>query len=332
MLAAVLQPLRQRFSAAQHPNVLVGLAAPDDAAVYRLNDEQAIVATVDFFTPVVDDPYAYGAIAAANALSDVYAMGGEVLFALNIAALPDDLPADIVSDILRGGADKVAEAGAAIIGGHTVKDKEPKYGLCVIGLIHPDALTAKGGARPGDVLVLTKPLGAGVITTAHKRDLATPEQVDAAVASMAHLNRAAARIAAPFHPRGGTDITGFGLLGHAYEMAAQAGVEFVFRMSAVPFLPGAVDHAREWVFPGGAFTNKEAAEAHVHFDDAIPDWQRMLLYDPETSGGLLLPIAPDRVADFVAAMHAQGENAWIVGEVRAAEQGRIEVERGERNE
>jgi len=325
MLAAVLQPLRQRFSAAQHPNVLVGLSEPDDAAVYRLNDEQAIVATVDFFTPVVDDPYAYGAIAAANSLSDVYAMGGEVLFALNIAALPDDLPSEIVSAILRGGADKVAEAGAAIIGGHTVKDREPKYGLCVIGLIHPDAVTAKGGARPGDALVLTKPLGAGVITTAHKRDLATPEQVTAAVASMARLNRAAARIAAPYRPRGGTDVTGFGLLGHALEMASQAGVEFVFRMKDIPLLPGAEEHAREWVFPGGAFTNKEAAEAHVRFDDAVPEWQRMLLYDPETSGGLLLPIAADRAAEFVAAMHAHGEDAWIIGDVRAADAGRIMV-------
>ena len=325
MLAAVLQPLQQRFSAAQHPSVLVGLAEPDDAAVYRLNDSQAIVATVDFFTPVVDDAYAYGAIAAANALSDVYAMGGEVLFALNIAALPDDLPAEIVSDILRGGADKVAEAGAAIIGGHTIKDKEPKYGLCVIGLIHPDAVTAKGGARPGDVLVLTKPIGAGVVTTALKRDLAQPEHVAAAIASMSRLNRAAARVAVAFHPRGGTDITGVGLLGHALEMASQAGVEFVFRFSEIPLLPGAAEYAQEWIFPGGASTNKAAAEAHVHFDDAIPEWQRMLLYDPETSGGLLLPIAAAHAAEFVAAMRRQGEDAWIVGEVHAADEGRIVV-------
>jgi selenide,water dikinase len=325
MLAAVLQPLQQRFPAAQHPNVLVGLAEPDDAAVYRLNDSQAIVATVDFFTPVVDDPYAYGAIAAANALSDVYAMGGEVLFALNIAALPDDLPADTVSEILRGGADKVAEAGAAIIGGHTIKDKEPKYGLCVIGIIHPDAVTAKGGAQPGDVLVLTKPLGAGVVTTALKRDLAQPEHVAAAIASMSRLNRGAARIAASFRPRSGTDITGFGLLGHSLEMASQAGVEFVFRMRDLPLLPGAAAYAQDWIFPGGAFSNKEMAAARVRFDEAIPEWQRMLLYDPETSGGLLLPIAAARAEEFVAAMRTQGEDAWIVGEVRAADEGRIVV-------
>ncbi len=235
MLAAVLQPLQHRFPADKHPNVLVGLDQPDDAAVYRLNDEQALVTTVDFFTPVVDDAYSYGAIAAANAMSDIYAMGGEVLFALNIAALPESLPMEIVSDIFRGGADKVAEAGAAIIGGHTVKDAEPKYGLAVTGLIDPRELTLKGGAQPGDALILTKPLGTGVITTAHKQEKASDEHVAIAIKSMARLNRAAARAIKPFKPRGGTDITGFGLLGHAHEMAQQAEcvVRLLFQPAAV---------------------------------------------------------------------------------------------------
>ena len=189
----MLRPLQQQFNKASYPDLLIGLDQPDDAAVYRLSDRLAIVQTVDFFTPVVDDPYAFGAIAAANALSDVYAMGGEVLFALNIAALPDDLPAEVVSEIFRGGAEKVAEAGAVIAGGHTIRDQEPKYGLCVTGIVDPAQATTKGGARPGDLLVLTKPLGVGVVTTAIKRDLATEDEIAAATASMLRLNRNAAR-------------------------------------------------------------------------------------------------------------------------------------------
>ncbi len=316
MLAAVLQPLQNRFPASQNPNVLVGLAQPDDAAVYRLNDEQAIVTTVDFFTPVVDDAYSYGAIAAANAMSDVYAMGGEVLFALNIAALPEDLPAEIISDILRGGADKVAEAGAAIIGGHTIKDKEPKYGLCVVGLIHPAEVMAKGGARPGDALVLTKPLGAGVITTALKQDKAKAEHVDAAIASMSQLNREAGRAARAMRARGGTDITGFGLLGHAQEMAAQAGALFAFYYNAIPFLPGALEYGEQWIFPGGASTNKAAVEAHVKFDRLIKDWQRMMIFDPETSGGLLIPVPAAHADALVDELRRRKQDAWIIGEVR----------------
>jgi selenide, water dikinase len=319
MLAAVLQPLQDRFPAAQHPNVLVGLATPDDAAVYQLNATQAIVTTVDFFTPVVDDAYSYGAIAAANALSDVYAMGGEVLFALNIAAFPEDLPADVIGDILRGGADKVAEAGAVILGGHTIKDAEPKYGLAVTGIIDPRELTIKGGALPGDVLILTKPLGTGVITTAHKNQQASEAHVASAIASMARLNRAAARAAKPFKPHGGTDITGFGLLGHALEMAQQARAQIVFHFDQLPFLPGALDYGVDWIFPGGASTNKAHIEAHVIFAEAIADWEQMMIYDPETSGGLLLPVASTQAAAAVVAINAAGSEAWIIGEVRHGE-------------
>lgn len=316
-LAAVLRPLQHQFTPEAFPNLLIGLGQPDDAAVYRLSDEHAIVQTVDFFTPIVDDPYAYGAIAAANALSDIYAMGGEVLFALNIAALPEDLPDDMVSAIFRGGADKVAEAGAAIAGGHTVKDREPKYGLCVTGVVHPSQVMAKGGARPGDALVLTKPLGVGVVTTAVKRDLADPAHVDAAIASMSRLNRNAARVARRFNARGGTDITGFGLLGHALEMANGAGVQFRFRWEALPFLPGALEYGQEWIFPGGAATNEATYRAAVQFDSAIADWQRMLIFDPETSGGLLIAVEPDRVDALVAELRAGGDEAHVIGEVVA---------------
>ncbi len=294
---------------------MIGLGAPDDAAVYRISDDQAIVQTVDFFTPVVDDAYAYGAIAAANALSDVYAMGGEVIFALNIAAIPEDLPSDVISDIFRGGADKVAEAGAVIAGGHTIKDKEPKYGLCVTGLIHPSQVMAKGGAQPGDVLVLTKPLGAGVVTTAVKQDKADQADVDAAIASMARLNRNAARAARKAGARGGTDMTGFGLLGHSLEMANGAGVQFRFTWSALPFLPGAVRYAQDWIFPGGASTNKATFESQVCFAEPLEEWQRMLIYDPETSGGLLIPIEAGKADALVADLRASGDGAWVVGDV-----------------
>ncbi len=214
-LERIVEPIRGSFQAADFPDLLVGLHAADDAAVYRLNDRQAIISTTDFFPPVVDDPYDFGAIAAANALSDVYAMGGEVLFALNLVAFPDTLDMVILQEILRGGAEKVAEAGAVIVGGHSVNDKEPKYGLAVTGIIHPDAIKQKGGALPGDVLLLTKPLGVGVITTALKRDLAAAEHLQAAVESMKRLNRDAARAALATDVHAMTDITGFGLLGHA---------------------------------------------------------------------------------------------------------------------
>ena len=251
----MLRALDNLFPAEQHPNLLVGLGSPDDAAVYRLNDEQALIQTVDFFTPIVDTPYEYGAIAAANALSDVYAMGGEVLFALNIAALPPDLPTDMMAEILRGGADVVRSVGAAIAGGHTIQDKEPKYGLAVTGLVHPDRILTKGGARPGDALVLTKPLGTGTITTALKRGLVAPAHLDAAIASMMRLNRAASQAAQAAGARSATDITGFGLIGHASEMAEAAGVRFRIRFDALPWLPGALGYAEAWVFAGGAHNN-----------------------------------------------------------------------------
>lgn len=305
------------FRPEQFPNLLVGLGQPDDAAVYRIAEDRALVQTVDFFPPIVDDAYSFGAIAAANALSDIYAMGGDPIFALNICAFPEDLPAEIVSEIIRGGAEKVAEAGAAIAGGHSVRDKEPKYGLCVTGMLHPALLMSKGGALPGDVLVLTKPLGIGVITTAIKRELALAEHIDIAIASMTKLNRTAGHAARSLGVRAATDITGYGLLGHSLEMASQAGVRFRLHWQALPFLPGALHYGEQWIFAGGAEANAKAGDDRVQFDAGLSDWQRMLLFDPQTSGGLLVALAPHKVAEYVELMRLQHEDAWVIGDVVA---------------
>jgi selenide,water dikinase len=311
-LAQVLRPLQERFKRQDYPDLLVGLGEPDDAAVYRVSPDQAIIQTADFFPPVVDDPYSFGAIAAANAMSDVYAMGGEVLFALNIAAFPEDLDTEIVAEILRGSADKVAEAGGAIAGGHTVRDREPKYGLAVTGIVHPDRLLTKGGAKVGDVLVLTKPLGVGVITTALKNEQAAPEHVQAAVESMVRLNRAASHAALTAGARAATDITGYGLLGHALEMAEQAGVCFRLRFADIPLLPGAQTYADAWTFPGGAASNEAFYRPRVKFTGELTLAQEWLLFDPETSGGLLVAVPPEGIRVF---MDAMGQGAWLIGEV-----------------
>jgi selenide,water dikinase len=308
----VLRPLQERFKRESYPDLLVGLGEPDDAAVYRIAPDRAIIQTADFFPPVVDDPYAFGAIAAANAMSDVYAMGGEVLFALNIAAFPEDLPEDIVAEILRGSADKVAEAGGAIAGGHTVRDREPKYGLAVTGIVHPDRLLTKGGARVGDVLVLTKPLGTGVITTALKREQASPDHVQSATESMSRLNRAASHAALQARVRAATDITGYGLIGHALEMAEQAGVCFRLRWADIPLLPGALAYADAWTFPGGAENNEAFYRPRTRFDARLTLAQEWLLFDPETSGGLLVAVPPDQVASLLAGL---APAAWKIGEV-----------------
>lgn len=271
--------------------------------------------TTDFFTPIVDTPYEYGAIAAANAMSDVYAMGGEVLFALNIAAFPPDLPADLLADILRGGADVVRSVGAAIAGGHTIQDKEPKYGLAVTGMVHPQHILIKGGARPGDGLVLTKPLGTGTITTALKRGVVAQAHLDAAVASMTRLNRVAAQAAQATGVRGATDITGFGLIGHGCEMAQASGARFRFRFDALPWLPGALDYAQAWVFPGGAHNNQAFYDGLVTYSRALADWQRLLLHDPQTSGGLLVAVPEGRIDAFLAFCRDRDQSGWLIGEV-----------------
>ncbi len=314
-LAQVLRPLQNMFRAEDYPELLVGLEVSDDAAVYKINDEVAVIQTLDFFPPVVDDPYDYGAIAAANAMSDVYAMGGEVVLALNICGFPPDLPPDVVTEILRGGAEKVAEAGGVIAGGHTLDDKEPKYGLAVMGFVHPDRVATKAGARPGDVLILTKPLGVGIITTALKGQVAEPGHVEAAVESMKKLNRHAARLMQSVGVNACTDITGFALLGHAQEMAEKSGVGIRFYLEKLPFVEGAREYAEDWLFPGGACRNQEHYAPQVRFAPDIPEEMQMLLYTPETSGGLLIAVPSEKLEELLALFSTEGQEHWTIGEV-----------------
>ena len=300
-------------------DLLVGLGSADDAAVYRLAPDLAIVETVDFFPPVVDDPYTWGAVAAANAMSDVYAMGGEVLFALAVAGFPRDLPKSIIVDVFRGGAEKVAEAGGVIAGGHTVVDAEPKYGLCVTGRVHPDRIFIKGGLRAGDRLFLSKPLGTGVITTAAKDDVASAEVLAGAVASMLRLNRVAAQVAHSFGVRGATDITGFGLLGHASEMVEASGAGIVISASRLPLLPGARALAEQGTFSGGMTRNRRHLDAvlggRLVIDRRLSAGMAGLLTESETSGGLLFSVARERAADVAGAFAARGERCAEIGEV-----------------
>ncbi len=314
--AALAQVLRS-LTLSSSPNVLVGLGVPDDAAVYRIAHDLALVQTVDFFPPIVDDPYTFGAIAAANALSDIYAMGGRPILALAIAGFPEDLPPAVISAILQGGADKVAEAGAVIAGGHTVIDKEPKYGLCVTGLVHPDRITAKAHARPGDALLLTKPLGTGVITTAHKRGAVAGDHLQAAIASMLRLNGRAAELAASAGSHSATDITGYGLLGHAAELARNSGVGLAIDVERVPLLPGALDYARQGIVPGGLSRNREFLlnDGFVRLAVGLDDAWTQLLFDPQTSGGLLFALPADFAAQLVARMAQEGEPCWEIGSV-----------------
>lgn len=310
-----MRPLTGLFPTEDYPALIVGLGAPDDSAVYRLDAERAIISTVDFFPPVVDEPYAFGAIAAANALSDIYAMGGEPLFAVNLVAYPDGYGLEILSEILRGGGEKVREAGAAIAGGHTVTDKEPKYGLAVTGIIHPDRIITKGGALPGDQLVLTKPLGTGTITTALKNSRAHSDHIDAAIASMSQLNRDAARLAQQFGVRAMTDITGYSLLGHGHEIAHLGGVNLRIQYSALPWLPGAQTYGEQDIFPGGMWRNREYFEQWIQFDGSFADYEVNLLFDPQTSGGLLMAVPADHLTELLAQLEAVGTAASHIGAV-----------------
>ncbi len=271
--------------------------------------------TTDFFTPVVDDPYDFGSIAAANSLSDVYAMGGQPFLALNVAALLPELPPEINGEILRGGAEKCLEAGVVIAGGHTVQDKEPKYGLVVIGFVHPEKMLTKGGVQPGDLLFLTKPLGFGVTTTALKQEKASPADVAEVVGWMKKLNRAAGALAVECELRGGTDVTGFSLLGHASEMAAASGVCIQFEMKKIPFVSCAEKYAAMHTFPGGAPDNRQYFGTHVHFAEGISEDKRMLLFDPQTSGGLLLAVPPSRKEAFMKGAKEKDLAIWEIGEV-----------------
>jgi len=295
---------------------LVGLREPDDAAVWRLDEERALVVTTDFFTPVVDDPYDYGSIAATNSLSDVYAMGGQPFLALNIAALPGNLPVEISREIIRGGAEKAREAGVVIAGGHTVKDDEPKYGLVVIGFVDPRRMLNKNGLRSGDALVLTKPLGFGVTTTALKQEKAEEQDVAEVVGWMKRLNQRASQLAAEFHLPAGTDITGYSLLGHGMEMANASAVSLHLELANIPFVAGARKYADQGTFPGGAFDNKSYFGHRVKFAESIDEPDQMLLFDPQTSGGLLLGVPPQQLDSFLAKAKDIGQPVWVIGSAR----------------
>lgn len=305
----------------------MGLNTSDDAAVYRLTPELALVQTVDFITPLVDDPYQYGQIAAANSISDVYAMGGQPLLALNIVAFPTDaLPMEVLGEILRGGADKAREADVRIIGGHSIDDREPKYGLAVTGIVHPDRILRNSTARPGDRLVLTKPLGMGIISTAIKRDLAGAALIEHAVAIMSTLNKHAAASALEVGVHAGTDVTGFGLLSHLHEMTAGSGVGAEISFHRVPIIAAVVDFAAQGVVPGGTKRNLAFAEEFVSFADRIDPVQRLLLADAQTSGGLLLAVGPDRVDALLRALHAHGVPVFAeIGTITDDPSGRIRV-------
>ena len=312
------------FRSSDFPDLLVGLSDPDDAAVWRLDDSHALVVTTDFFTPIVDDPYSYGAIAAANSMSDVYAMGGRPFLALNIAALPEDLPADMVATILRGGAEKAREAGVVIAGGHSIKDREPKYGLVVVGFVDPRRLLSKAGLRDGDMLVLTKPLGFGLTTTALKHDQADAADVDEAITWMSRLNRTAAELAREFELSAGTDVTGFGLLGHGLEMANAAKLALEIEFRKVPFLKGAAGYAAGGAFAGGLRDNRSYFGRDVRFSPSVDAIQQMMLFDPQTSGGLLLGVPPDRIDAFVRRSGEVDQAAWVIGTAKAGSGIRVE--------
>jgi selenide,water dikinase len=315
---AVLKPA----DATAHRDLLVGLGKADDAAVYRLSPDLAIVETVDFFPPVVDDAYTWGAISAANAMSDVYAMGGEVMFALAVAGFPRDFPKALITEVFRGGAEKVAEAGGVIAGGHTVVDAEPKYGLCVTGRVHPDRVLIKGGFRPGDRVFLSKPLGVGVITTAAKAGVASDDALAAAVASMLRLNRVAARVASRLGVTGATDITGFGFAGHASEMIEASAAGLAISASRLPLLPDALELAVAGQWSGGMKRNRRHVEAlfgpRLEMAPDVPPALASLLFESETSGGLLFSVAPDRADAVVPAFAEHNEPCWEIGEVLPA--------------
>jgi selenide, water dikinase len=321
-LQEVLAALRRPAAGSDaERNLLVGLGHADDAAVYRISEDLAIVETVDFFPPVVDDPYTWGAVSAANAMSDVYAMGGEVMFALAVAGFPRDMDKAIIAEVFRGGSDKVAEAGGVIAGGHTVVDNEPKYGLCVTGRVHPERLLIKGGLRRGDRLFLSKPLGTGVVTTAAKAGEGDGDTLAAAVQSMLRLNRRAARIAREMGARGATDITGFGLLGHAAEMVEASGAGIDVSAARLPLLPGARALAEAGQFSGGMKRNRRHVDAvfgtRLSIDPAVPAAVVSMLAEAETSGGLLFSITPERADAVVPAFERHGERCWEIGVVVA---------------
>jgi selenide,water dikinase len=304
--------------ARQHdPNVLVGFDHADDAGVYKIGPDQALVQTVDFFTPIVDDPYTFGQIAATNALSDVYAMGGKPITSLALVCFPEKADLEILERILAGGLSKMIEAGCTVVGGHSIRDEETKFGYSVTGLIHPKKILANAGAKPGDALIFTKALGTGVISTAIKKGKARPEWVDAAVQSMTTLNQRAADVIRQghFHIHSMTDVTGFGLIGHAREMALASNVALQFFAKNIPLLPGALECVRAGYVPGGLKNNRDFAECLVVYETPVNDDFKALLFDPQTAGGLLISIAEDDRQKLIVELEAAGVPAHHIGKV-----------------
>ena len=318
-----------RLARQQDPNVLVGFDKADDAGVYKISPDLALVQTVDFFTPVVDDPYTFGQIAATNSLSDVYAMGGRPLNALTLVCFPDKGDLDILEQILAGGLSKMIEAGCTIVGGHSIRDEELKFGYAVTGVIHPDRVLANSGARPGDQLIFTKALGTGVISTAIKKGKAEQSWIDAATVSMTTLNKTAAEVVTTFNAAPAidrrpstvsavaalTDITGFGLIGHAREMALASDVSLRLRASAVPLLPGALACVRAGFIPGGLKNNRDFAECSAEFDAVVPEDVRTLLFDPQTAGGLFISVTANSAGQLLTALRTKKIPAALIGEV-----------------
>ena len=312
--AARLEELLQGFVPAEAENLLVGLAPADDAAVYRLDDERALVFTLDFFPPLVDDPALYGRIAATNALNDVFAMGGSPLLALSIAAFPESLPNETLAAVFAAADEQVRDAGAILAGGHTLRDDEPKYGLAVVGTVHPEGFWPKSGARPGDALFLTKPLGTGLLLHAAREGRRHEEGLEAALEAMTTLNRGAADALRRFSPHAVTDVTGFGLLGHAHEMAERSGVRLELDAAALPLLPGAREQAAAGVRTGGDRRNRDFAVPHVD-GDGVPDDLLAVAYDPQTSGGLLVALPAEKSLALQDAFETSGLRVWRVGRV-----------------
>ena len=318
--AGVLSQLLEGIRVHSDPNLLVGFDKSDDASVYRVSDELALVQTVDFFPPIADDPYTFGAIAATNALSDVYAMGGEPKLALNIMAVPADMPKEVVHEILRGGYDKVYEAGALITGGHSILDPEPKYGLSVTGFVHPDKVLTNSGAKPGDVLLFTKPIGIGILTTAAKAELAKEETMVRATKLMMTLNKSARDAMVKYRIHACTDVTGFGLLGHTCEMATGSDVQITLRTKDMDLIPESLEFARMGLLPEGMYRNRQFAEKYVDSGDVELAVQDML-YDPQTSGGLLIAVDPEDAPALFEELKTCVPSAQCFGTVEAYEGG-----------
>ena len=316
--AGMLSALLKGLPAVRDERLMVGFDTSDDASVYQISDELALVQTVDFFPPIVDDPYLFGQIAAANAISDVYAMGGEPRLALNVMCVPEKLPGEAVRAILRGGYEKAAEAGVIISGGHSIHDREPKYGLAVTGFVHPKRYLRNDAAREGDVLLLTKPLGIGILTTAHKAEMDDPEVYARAVEQMAQLNRTARDVMVRYPVTSCTDVTGFSLLGHTLEMTGRGGVTAVLDSGAVPVLPGALELARLGILPEGMYRNRHFAEPHVKTAPGVSRELMDVLYDPQTSGGLLMAVRPEAAPALLAELSDRLLCVRIVGRMERA--------------